>query len=303
MRNVLRKYKGRPWYEAAKRVYLFLLHLFYPFGYIRNYVLFPIAGFLRVHHVPPFYSKYAFIEQLKGKHTGERCFILATGPSLRLEDVEQLGSEITIAVNSFYKLYPKTDFRPTYYMSLDPDSASNVEAANAGHIRDLAKEQVFFNSIVKHRVEGASYLPCCYQNHWFKIFQPGFNHAKNLKYSENLLWGIYDKYTVTTAAIDLAIYMGCTEIYLLGTDCNYSGPTAYFYQTDGNPDSNAFKPDEWQAAMTQKAMMTGYRFLEQETRKRGVRVFNATRGGMLEEFERVDFDTLFQPQTDGGVQQ
>ena len=40
-------------------------------------------------------------------------------------------------------------------------------------------------------------------------------------------------------------------------------------------------------------MMTGYKFMEQETKKRGIIIFNATCGGMLEEFERVDFDKVW----------
>lgn len=45
---------------------------------------------------------------------------------------------------------------------------------------------------------------------------------------------------------------------------------------------------------TRKTMITGYRFMERETKKRGIHIFNASRGGMLEEFDRVDFDSLFE---------
>lgn len=291
LRDWIRPYKGTLPYRCARRLYLAALHLFYPFGYIRNYLLFPIAGFLRVHHVPGFFGPYFFIESLKGRHAGKRCFILATGPSLRLEDVEALRGEITIGVNRIYNLYPKSMFRPTYYMALDPDVYKNMEEDHITDYPGLAQREVFFNSIVSRRIPGVCYLPLSYQNHWFRAYEPGFPHEKNLKFSDDLLFGLYDKYTVTVSAIETAIYMGCTEIYLLGTDCNYSGPDPYFFSKDAKAAEN-FPLDDVQKAMAQKSMMVGYRFMEQESRKRGVRIFNATRGGMLEEFERVDFDEI-----------
>ena len=265
-----------------------LYHIFYKYGYIRNYILFPICGFFRKKHIYPFCQGYEFIDDLRGKHTGKRCFILATGPSLIKEDVERLNGEITIAVNSFYKLFDSSTFRPSYYMVLDPDVQNTVLLNNKYPIESWAKNAIFMNSISEERLPSVYYLPYCYQNHWFKVLDIGFNHGKNLKFTEDILYGIYDKYTVTNAAIDMAIHMGCKEIYLLGVDCNYSGPQQYFLK----PDKGTFTPNEIQAMLLQKSMMTGYHFMERETRKRGIKIFNATRGGMLEAFERVNFDDI-----------
>ena len=273
-------------YKPLRYMKEWIVYVFYPFGYIRNYLLFPIAGFMRINHIGYEYKKFKYIEGLKDIHKGKRCFIIATGPSLKVEDVNRLDGEITIAVNSFYKIYEKTSFRPTYYAVLDPDGQDALINNYTGDLSSLAKNNVFMNSIKKVNRGGVSYLPVNYQNHWFNIFNPKFDYEKNLKFTNNLLWGIYDKYTITNCAIDIAIYMGCTEIYLLGVDCNYSGPVQYF----AKPNAGEFSHNEMQALLTQKAMMTGYRFMEQETKKRGIKIYNATRGGMLEEFERVDFE-------------
>ena len=72
-----------------------LIHIFSRFGYIRNYFLFPISGFLRVHHIPFAYEEFRFIDEIKNKYKGQRCFIIATGPSLTVEDVERLNDERT----------------------------------------------------------------------------------------------------------------------------------------------------------------------------------------------------------------
>ena len=276
-------------YIIAKKIYMLPRLWFTKYGYLYNYLILPIIGLLREYHIKPFYdSNSKLLESLKGKHKGKRCFIIATGPSLRIDDVEMLKDEITIGVNSLYRLFDKTDFRPTYYTVLDPDGQRNVEE----HLNDYSSfctEHMFFNPIRKSKNKKINYISICYQNHWYNVFTPGFDYLKNLKYTSNVMKYIYDKYTITNAAIELAIYMGCKEIYLLGVDCNYTGPKIYFDDL-----KKATHEEREKGYYTQKAMMAGYKFMEYETRKRGVHIFNATRGGLLEEFDRVDFDSLFE---------
>lgn len=276
-------------YRTCKAIYLFLKNTFSAHGYIKQYIIFPIEAFGRIHHIWPFYDENVRdLESLKDKHKGQRCFVIATGPSLRLEDVELLKDEITIGVNSIYRLYDKTEFRPTYYTVLDEDVQKKTEE-NIGKYTRLSKSGSFMNLLRRIKRQDIKYIPLCYQNHWFKLGDNRFDYSKNLKYNTDLVWGFYDKYTITNVAIDLAIYMGCREIYLIGVDCNYTGPQVHF---DKNDDAPQMSHDI--AYHTQKAMMTGYRFMERETKKRGIHIYNATRGGMLEEFDRVDFDSLFE---------
>jgi hypothetical protein len=83
----------------------------------------------------------------------------------------------------------------------------------------------------------------------------------------------------------MAAYMGFNEIYLIGADCNYSvdenkqhfmksGYYATNYATIGNE------------------MLFAYSVAKKELDKMGVKVYNATRGGMLEKFPRVDLDEV-----------
>ena len=85
-------------------------------------ILYFLCVALRVMHVRPFYNKSsAFIQSQKNRFSGRRCFVIATGPSLRISDLEMLKDEITIGVNSIFMAYDKTDFRTNYYLALDPE--------------------------------------------------------------------------------------------------------------------------------------------------------------------------------------
>jgi len=49
--------------------------------------------------------------KFSGRHAGERCFVVGSGPSIARMDLSWLKDEITICVNQSYKAL---DFDPTY---------------------------------------------------------------------------------------------------------------------------------------------------------------------------------------------
>src|SRR5437762_13838485 len=55
-----------------------------------------------------------------GRHAGQRCFILATGPSLATQDLGPLVGEITFVLNAFWKHPAVEQWQPTYYFLADP---------------------------------------------------------------------------------------------------------------------------------------------------------------------------------------
>ena len=92
--------------------------------------------------------------------------------------------------------------------------------------------------------------------------------------------------------------MGFKEIYLLGIDHSYSKNI----DDQGNHFIKGYYSEEEQKALkgryhsalyeidnASKAFETAERY----SRTHGFRIYNATRGGKLEIFERVDFDSLF----------
>ena len=64
-------------------------------------------------------ARYEKLRSFAGKHEGERCFIVCTGPSLTVDDVKALQDEYTFALNSITKIFQRTEWRPTYYVIED----------------------------------------------------------------------------------------------------------------------------------------------------------------------------------------
>ena len=63
---------------------------------------------------------FLWIKDYRNMYEGKRCFIIATGPSLTVEDLEKLKNEYTFGMNSLCLAGDRTDFVPTFFWSSRP---------------------------------------------------------------------------------------------------------------------------------------------------------------------------------------
>jgi hypothetical protein len=124
------------------------------------------------------------------------------------------------------------------------------------------------------------------------------------RFSTDASQRLYSGQSVTTINLQLAYYMGFSEVVLIGMDFSYSVPGDS--KVDGNhilsqgADPNHFHPDYFGAGKTWKdpkldRVLANYDLARRMYETAGRRIVNATAGGKLELFERVDFDGLFGP--------
>lgn len=241
-------------------------------------------------------DRFEKIRAFKDKHNGERVFIVATGPSLTMNDLKRLKNEYTISMNSIVSIFPKTDFRPTYYMCSDglvykkivhaqtlmrPEDVFigignintkwNIQLSDVGNIED--------KNINLFHVDRTKTLKNVYSH----------KDEFSTEFSFDAYKEIIDGGTITFCAMQMAAYMGFKEIYLLGVDCNYLGAKTHFAEGEYSASSGDVNKLSFTAFQQQKA----YECVKNALEGTDIKIFNATRGGMLEIYPRVDFDTLF----------
>ena len=231
------------------------------------------------------------LKALKNKHEGERCFIIGNGPSLRISDLDLLNDEITFAFNKIYLAYDQTEFRPTYYVVADV----NVIGNNAGRINGLRDESIkLFPYEFDHRIQGTE------RTIYFNFEYEYLYYTKMPKFSKNPLRCMYCGGTVTTKALQLAYYMGIREVYLIGIDFFFNVPDNRLQNgiVSCEGEINHFHPDyrkegEVWGLPDLALQERSYRLAKKVYESDGRRIFNATRGGKLDVFPRIDFDLLF----------
>ena len=226
------------------------------------------------------------LRSMKGSKQGKRCFIIGNGPSLRTEDLNRIINEDSFGANKIYKVFPSTNWRPTYYTIVDWHGVSRDE-------QDELQADVYFFGDYSWR-KNKQDKPNMVIFYGERLLDTSLS---SLKFSEDISEQVYIHATVTYSAMQIAVYLGYTEIYLLGVDNNY----AYISDSSGkvvnNPDaqqSHFYRDDNPAKNYADADGMTNvYKAAKQYADAHGIKIFNATRGGKLEVFERVDFDSLF----------
>lgn len=238
------------------------------------------------------------LAQFFNRFQGQRCFIIGNGPSLNRHDLSLLENEYSFGVNSFYYKTRETGFRPTFYVVED----SSVMKENVAEIRAYEAPFKFFPTIYRT-------LHPKTPNTFFFNMNRGFYEKTSPNYavprfSTDASRVLYCGQSVTYINLQLAFFMGFTEVYLIGMDFDYVIPESHKRTGDvllsDTDDMNHFHKDYFGKGKTWKdpkldRVLNNYRMANLVFTSVGRKIFNATKGGKLEEFKRVDYDSIFNP--------
>ena len=219
------------------------------------------------------------IEMMKNRYKGHRCFIVATGPSLRMSDLDKLHEqeEISISMNDIWRAFSDTKWRPQFYIADDygvmeenGDELEKMEVPNIilGDTSSSYWKEKHKDNIMKHH------------------FSWEYSETRLPEFSDDFSRMCYMGSTVTYSCMQFAVYLGFSEIYLLGVDFSYAGSKDAKYE-------HFFKEEKLVATGFTAQVSLAYKAARKYADAHGIKIYNATRGGKLEVFERVDFDSLF----------
>lgn len=233
------------------------------------------------------------ILKFKGKYSKRRCFFIGNGPSLRVEDLSVLhsNSEISFAFNRIYNIFNKTDWRPTFYISQDERMLDGCKEIVNG--LDLQYKFIPIQLKWDYNINIHNAI-----NFNMRI-QPLDNPINKLLWSNDAASYIYCASTGMYTAAQLAAYMGFNEIYLIGVDHHFhisqnnkgevivdNEVKDYFTENYNIDREKLYIPN------TEKSTYT-YIAMKNYCEERNIKIYNATHGGKLEVFPRIDFDKLF----------
>jgi hypothetical protein len=231
------------------------------------------------------------------RQANRRCFILGNGPSLNKTDIGRLGSEVTFAVNSIFLMTETNGFRPTFYVVEDnlvfTENMQQIDAYE-GVTKILPKAY-------------ADKLKCRDQCYGFDMDTSFYNKTNPRRhavpqFNTTSAPTFFCGQSVTYINMQLAYYMGFTEVILLGMDFSYQKPSTH--EQNGNhirshgDDPNHFHKNYFGAGKTWKdprlgRVLRSYMRAKFEFESVGRKIVNATPGGELELFPRVAYDSLF----------
>jgi hypothetical protein len=238
----------------------------------------------------------SYFESLRARHAGRRGFVIGNGPSLRIEDLTALkaNGEISIASNKIFLAYDQTDWRPDYFTIADIVLWKKIRGEIHRHV-DLVHLQDTFG-------KGDAQ---CQVRRWHCVGLAGEKDGSTQDFSGDVAQGIYGGCSVTYVNLQLAVHLGLNPIYLIGCDHCYKGEDGV--QRDvpvqAGVENNHFVPNyrvpgEMVNPAPLNLMERAYRHAFRYAELHGIAIFNATRGGNLNVFPRVEFDELWERKAD-----
>jgi hypothetical protein len=221
------------------------------------------------------------LEALRDTHAGERCVIVGNGPSLKNTDLSKLKNVFSIGMNRFYMAFPDLGFSTSLLLT----------------VNDLVIEQC---------TDDLRSLPIPTFVSWRgrKYIQPAHNlHYLYTSYilprfSGDATGRLWEGATVTFVAMQLAYFLGFKQVILIGVDHSFATkgtPNTTVVSTGDDP--NHFNPGyfgkgfRWQLPDLENSEIA-YMMAKEAYLKDGREILDATVGGKLTVFPKVDFDTI-----------
>jgi hypothetical protein len=221
------------------------------------------------------------LETLKGKYTGKRVFIIANGPSLNSTDLSLLKNEFTISMNRFYLMFDKINFVPTFLVCFEElvlkQFSKDFNKLNCTKIFNWRQRKVLDNSL---------------------FIKESFNF--NPFFQKDITSPTHGGGTVTFICLQLANYLGFSEIVLVGLDHSFheKGVPGLEEVRNYKQDLSHFDPNyfpkgiKWKLPDLAKSEIS-YKLAKFELERQGKKVLDATVNGKCSIFQKVKYEELF----------
>lgn len=238
-----------------------------------------IPGFIR--DIRLYLENMARLRHLRNTHAGRRCFILGNGPSLRLMNLQPLRNEFTFGLNRIYLLFETLGFSTTYLVAMNRlvlEQFQKEITALPG-----TKFVNWFHRDIVTRTPSTLFI------------RPGFES----RFSRNPVYhGTWEGATVTFVAMQLAYFMGFSKVILIGVDHSFhtTGIPHQAIISEGD-DPNHFdlhyfgKGIRWQLPDLETSEFA-YGLARDAFRADGREILDATVGGKLNVFPKVDYEEI-----------
>jgi hypothetical protein len=221
--------------------------------------------------------------KLRDSHQGQRCFIIGNGPSLRQTDLSLLKNEVTFGLNRIYLLFPELGFQTTYLVS----------------VNDLVLEQCAAELLALDLPKFITWRARRWLSKDPRTIFIDTDYTGPETFTGDVSGRVFEGFTVTYVALQIAFYMGFQEVILVGVDHNFvtQGPANQAVISQGD-DPNHFAPNyfgkgfKWQLPDLEGSERA-YRLAKAAYEAGGHSVWDATVGGKLSVFPKTDYTSLF----------
>ncbi|WP_345271947.1 6-hydroxymethylpterin diphosphokinase MptE-like protein [Flaviramulus aquimarinus] len=258
---------------------------------------------------------------LKNVHKGKRCFIVGNGPSLKHHDLSKLTNEPVFTVNNMMMTDYFKILNPNFHLFFDPNfldfffnqNPQNEDEKNKMQsIRkslELNSKLIYF-TLYRKKSTFTKLFPSLKSHYLFnnKMF------TSSLKKTSTLHRNTPAFQNVIIYAINIALYMGFDEIYLLGVDMT-GFLEHYEFNTINDKWGHVYNKSEEDQEKLNKFRIENnidnefclknfgktfqqFKEIQNNVLSKKAKLFNASAHGALDMIPRVDYEKIFSNEDD-----
>jgi hypothetical protein len=239
---------------------------------------------------------------LRETHRASRCFILATGPSIKRQNLRVLKDEYSIAVNSFF-LHPDFKFIAPKYYCMTPYHPEVGDKTWQDWMDEYDRGINGMNMSLFFSIEDKERL---FRKPRFAnkdIYFMNFDVAGRFNNNYDLSKPIPPVQSVSIMALYVAIQLGFKEIYLLGCDHDWifhNKTTRHFYPEEKSTlAKNGFSewsvsPDMGTEFRALATLWDQYRQIREYSMRNNIDIYYSTPEGKLDIFPFKNIEDIFQ---------
>lgn len=222
------------------------------------------------------------LADFKRAYQGERLFLLGNGPSLNDTPLEKLSGEYTFAMNNIAAIYPKTPWRPSFYFNITWQvdrhplwkelALTSIALGMPSFVRSSSPLPDTPN-LMRVRVES-------------RLTPTGHKLCRTPQWSHDSEECVVTYRMSAYSLVQLAIWMGFGTIYMLGMDLSFSMNPSECHFADKYEGTFEWTPEL--VAHENYWHRVAHEWVRYYANLCEVPVYNATAGGSLEVYPRVD---------------
>lgn len=224
---------------------------------------------------------------LRDRYAGRRCFVVGTAPSLSHLDLTRLRDEPFFAVNRAYKAFDMGLPPIPFLVVGDPAGYEDF----GDEIRPVPAGLRFYRDSV---FRTACYRRAATPEPAIRI--PSFRGGILKKGFQKHLWkGVGNDSSVLLMCVQIAYWLGFSEVYVIGCDLHYAAGNQYFFAA-GTTAGGGTEPPGWSDDRRNRTILGAnpeFAVARAAFEAAGRTLMNAGVGGNLVTLERVDYDRLF----------
>jgi hypothetical protein len=224
------------------------------------------------------------LKALRDRYHGQAMLVVGNGPSLNRTPLDDFVGVPSIGMNKIDLIYPRTRWRPSVVVCLN-----NIVAQQHQDHFVASEVPVFVAWKARWLIRSENRHKLAY-----------FSTALSNSFSTDALSGFGSSATVTYIALQMAYWMGANPVILLGVDhrFKYAGPESTYQKREG-PDVNHFDPNYFRSGtfwgtpdLDQSEI--DYALAREAFEADGRKIYDATVGGNLQVFDRIDIESARQ---------